>query len=95
MFNSKCLKAPAVVVVLDIVHPDNGVLDAGLIVVGVRLGSHPEGVGLEAGLAEHRVKPATTTKTGQAEFFSFLAGPKTIFIYRDLDLTLKVGKLKF
>jgi hypothetical protein len=52
---------PAVVVVLNIVHPDNGVLHARFIIVGVRLGAHPEGVGLEAGLAEHCIEPAKQT----------------------------------
>jgi len=48
---------PAVIVILNGLHPDNGVLDSGLIVVGVRLGPHTEGVGLETGLGEHRIEP--------------------------------------
>ena len=54
---------PAVVLVLDVVHPDNGVLHPSLVVVGVGLGPHAEGVGLEAGLAEHRIEPAQQTRS--------------------------------
>jgi hypothetical protein len=48
---------PAVFLWVDIVDGDDGVLDSGLVVVGVGLGPHAEGVGLEAGHAEHCIVP--------------------------------------
>lgn len=61
---------------LNAVHPHDGVLDSGLIVVGVGLGPHAESVGLEAGLAEHGVEPAQPEYVSVAEFdelsFSFM-----------------------
>jgi hypothetical protein len=48
---------PAVFLWVDIVDCDDGVLDSGLVIVGVGLSPHAEGVGLEAGHAEHGVIP--------------------------------------
>jgi hypothetical protein len=48
---------PAVFLWVNIVDCDDGMLDSGLVVVGVGLGPHAEGVGLEAGHAEHCVVP--------------------------------------
>ncbi len=48
---------PAVFLWVDIVDCHDSVLDSGLVVVCVGLGSHAEGVGLEAGHAEHCVVP--------------------------------------
>ena len=43
---------------LDAVHRHNGMLHPGLVVVGVGLCPHAEGVGLESSLGEHGIKPA-------------------------------------
>ena len=40
---------------VDVVDRDDGVLNLGLIVVGVCLGAHTEWVGLEAGVTEYCV----------------------------------------
>ncbi len=55
--NTEFSLRPAVFLWVNIVDCDDGVLDSGLVVVCVRLGPHAEGVGLEAGHAEHCVIP--------------------------------------